>query len=162
MKLTFRPVTRDEARRAVLDWHSHHKPQIGEIFRMGATLGEKLVAVVVAGRPVAQALDDPRCWEVTRLAVGPDAPKYTASRLLGRVRRVATAAGVTRLVSYTRADEKGTCYKASGWAPVAQVVARGRAGQAKRTRGRTLFLPGLYQESSEPVDRVRWEVRLAG
>jgi hypothetical protein len=63
------------------------------------------------------------------------------------------ASGILLGVSYTRVDEKGTCYLASGWRPVA--IVRGRPHD---TGNRALrWLPGLNEPSTEIVDRVRWE-----
>jgi hypothetical protein len=94
----------------------------------------------------AQGLDDGATWEVTRLAVGPAAPRYAAGRVMD-------AAGITLQVSYTRVDEAGTCYKAAGWTPVAYVE-----GREHTTGNRALrWLPGLYEPSTEIIDRVRWE-----
>lgn len=151
--LRIKHVARKAARAFVAAHHSHHAAHLGELFALGAYTTEGLVAVVVAGRPVAPSLDDSETWEVTRLCCGPSAPKYCASRLLGAIGRVAAAAGVDRLISYTRADEPGTYYLASNFAPCALV-----AGRAHTTGNRSQrWLPGMYVPSSEVVDRVRWE-----
>ena len=153
MKLTIRYVTRAMHRKAVAEWHSHHKPAVGETLALGAFIGAALVAVVVMGSPPACKLDDGSTWEVTRLAVGPDAPRFTASRLLGAAGRVMDEAGITLQVSYTRVDEKGGCYKAAGWIPVAYVD-----GRPHDTGNRALrWLPGLYEPSTDIINRVRWE-----
>lgn len=151
------PVTRKVQRSAVALWHSHHRRSTpGERLALGASVGPivggQLVAVVVLGTP-AWALDDGACWEVVRLACGPDAPKYTASRLLGAAGRVMDAAGVTLQVSYTRVDERGSCYLAANWIPVE--VVRGREHTTGNRTAR--WLPGLYDPGTEIVDRVRWE-----
>lgn len=152
--VTLRPVGRAVAKAAVARWHSHHRPHVGEIVAHGAHVAGALVAVCVVGRPVAPALDDGATWEVTRLAVGPDAPPCCASMLLGLAWRHARAYGVERLVSYTRADEAGTCYRAAGWVAVAAV--KGRPHDTGNRAGR--WLPGMYQPTTEIVDRVRWEI----
>ena len=92
--------------------------------------------------------------EVTRLAVGPDAPHCTASKLLGAAWRTASGMGCRRLVSYTREDEAGTCYRAAGWRATATVK------PAEWTHGNQegRWLPGLYVPSTETVPRVRWEI----
>jgi len=148
------PITRDEARAMVDLWHSHHDPHVGEKLALG-WMDErgKLVACVVAGRPVAGPLDQRTTWEVTRLCVGPEAPRYAASRLLGAIGRAAEACGVRRLVSYTRVDEAGTCYLAAGCHPAARVKGREHTTGNRAQR----WLPGLYEPSTEVVDRVRWE-----
>ena len=151
--MRIRPCAHRDAQRAVAVWHSHHRPHIGAIVAHGMSTDDGvLVAVCVVGRPVAPALDDGATWEVTRLAVGPDAPHCAASQLLAVAWRHARVYGVRRLVSYTRADEAGTCYRAAGWVPVATVRA-----QDPRRSG-VLYLPGVYQPTTERTDRVRWEI----
>lgn len=152
-RLVIRHVKRSVHRDAVARWHSHHKPALGELFALGAFLDDALVAVVVLGRPVAQAVDNGETWEVTRLAVGPEAPRFTASRLLGAAGRVMDASGVTLGISYTRVDEPGGCYKAANWMPVGFVVGGDHVTGNRRTR----WLPGMYVASTEKIDRVRWE-----
>lgn len=148
------PVDRAEARAMVDLWHRHHDPHVAEKLALGWMLPSgELVACVVAGRPIAGPLDQRTTWEVTRLCVGPDAPRFAASRLLGAIARAAESCGVTRLVSYTRFDERGTCYRAAGWHPTA--VVRGRPHNTGNRAVR--WLPGLYEPSTEIVDRVRWE-----
>jgi hypothetical protein len=151
--LRIRPVTRKEARRVVAAWHSHHKAHVGELYALGGYVDGACVAVVVMGRPVAPSLDDGETWEVTRLCVGPDAPRFAASRLLGAAGRVMDASGVTLAISYTRVDEPGTCYRASNWTPTVIGVGRPHDTGNRSTR----WLPGLYVPSSEVIDRVRWE-----
>lgn len=154
-RIVIRPVTRAEHRDATRRWHSHHRPAQGERFALGACLEtdqRPLVAVVVMGTPPCE-IDDGVTWEVSRLAVGPDAPPHTASRLLGAAGRLMVAAGVTLFISYTRVDERGTCYLAAGWVPVAYV-----RGRDHTTGNRSLrWLPGLYEPTTERIDRVRWE-----
>lgn len=152
------PLSKKETDVMIRDWHSHHKPVVGYKFAIGAEAltganWEKCGCVIV-GRPSAQALDNGRTWEVTRLCCrGGD--KNVASRLLSAAWDASFAMGVRHMVSYTRKDEPGTCYKAAGWAPVAEVEGRGWTGGNKATR----WLPGFYEPSTEIVDRVRWERR---
>ena len=151
-RLKIHPVTRKIQREAVARWHSHHKPTIGETIALGGFVDDVLVAVVVMGVPVSPAFQDGKTWEVTRLAVGPDAPRFAASRLLGAAGRLMDAAGVERQISYTRADESGTCYKAAGWVPT------GTVKPDTHTHGnRATFLPLVWQHSTEPIARTRWE-----
>lgn len=153
MTLDIRHTYRAPARAFVDEHHSHHDPHVGEVYALGGYVAGELVAVVIAGRPVAQAIDDGSVWEVTRLCVGPRAPRFTASRLLGRIGRIASLSGVERLISYTRVDEPGTCYAAAGWVPVALIEGREHTTGNRRQR----WLPGLYTPSTEIIDRVRWE-----
>ena len=122
-------------------------------FAIGAEVGGAVAGVVIVGNPVARALNDGHTCEVTRLATPANAVPHVASRLLGAARRAALAMGFRRIVSYTRADEPGTCYRAAGWRQVATV--KGRAWDNASKPGR--WLPGLYEPTTEVVDRVRWE-----
>lgn len=104
--------------------------------------------------PKSCRLRDPRTWEVTRLCVGPNAPHCAASILLGAAWRVASGFGIRRLVSYTRQDEDGTCYRAAGWLSVALTHSRGYwDNRATRT-----WLPGFYRPTTDHAPRVRWEI----
>lgn len=152
--VTLRPCSHKDAVAAVRAWHSHHEAHVGMLYAARACVDGETVAVCVVGRPVAPELAKQGAWEVTRLAVGPNAPRFTASRLLGCVWKIARAYELRRLVSYTRADEEGTCYRAAGWVPVATVK-----GRPHTTGNRALrWLPGMYEPSTEVVDRVRWEI----
>jgi hypothetical protein len=148
-------IPQREAQAFVLAHHSHHnrRAYTGDVFRLGLIEHGDLLAVVVAARPGAPTLDGGETWDVARLCVGPKAPRFAASRLLGAIGRVGEAAGCTLLVSYTRVDEPGTCYLASGWTPIA--VSRGREHTTGNRSQR--HLPGLYEPSAEIVDLVRWE-----
>jgi hypothetical protein len=148
--MTLRPATLREANAWIAEHHSHHRPVRGHLFSIAAELGD-LIGVVVVGRPVAPGLQDGRTLEVTRLCtIGhPNA----ASCLLGAAWRAVRAMGVVRLVSYTRADEAGTSYRAAGWRAVAEVDGRPWTTGNKADR----WLPGLYEPTTEIVDRVRWE-----
>lgn len=77
-----------------------------------------------------------------------------ASRILGSLWGAARSLGFTRLVSYTRVDEAGTSYKAAGW--VAAHRTKGREWGETNKPGR--WLPGLFEPTTETVDRIRWEL----
>lgn len=155
------PLELAGAQRMVTEHHRHHQKPRGHLFSIGAehfdgpSAGE-LAGAVIVGRPVAQALQDGFTWEVTRLACrGGEIDKNVASKLLGAAATAAFARGIRLLVSYTRKDEDGTCYKAAGWVPVADVKGRGWDSGNKDQR----WLPGLYEPTTEIVDRIRWEKR---
>lgn len=154
--ISLRPATLREARSYVARHHSHHAPPVGHLWSIAAEVDGELVGVVVVGRPVAQGLQNPRTAEVTRLCCD-GLHRNTASRLLGAAWRAASAMGITRLVSYLRSDEIGTCYRAAGWVEVAEVAGRPWTSGNKSAR----LLPGLYEPSSEIVDRTRWEKSVA-
>lgn len=143
-----------EAKAVIGEWHAHHKPHIQQHLAIGYESDGRLVAAVIVEWPKAAKLNG-KAYEVSRLCVGPDAPHCAASQLLGAVWRSMRAVGCRRLISYTRQDEDGTCYRAAGWVPVALVEAKAWDNGAKPGR----WLPGLYREpSTEVVARVRWEI----
>jgi hypothetical protein len=152
--LTLRPLARDEANAHIRRWHRHNAAVKGHKFAIGVQLGRELLGVVVVGRPSARALDNGLTFEVTRLALIPNAPRNAASKLLAAAWRAARAMGVTRLISYTRADERGTCYRAAGWAPAARVRARPWSTASRPAP----WLPGLESPATEPVPRTRWQI----
>lgn len=158
------PISLKEANAYVAQYHSHHKPVVGHKFSSSAAIwndkGEKeRVGTVIVSRPVAQALDDGHTLEVTRLccpgAHDNVATKNVASKLLGSATDALEAMGYRLGISYTRKDEDGTCYKAAGWVPVAEVKGQPWTHGNKSTR----WLPGFYEPSTEIVDRIRWEWR---
>lgn len=153
-QIVLRPLSLKEANTAVARWHRHHQPTRGHKFSVGAFIDGEMVGACIVGRPVAPSLDDGTTWEVTRLAIVEGAPKNVGSRLLGACWRAAKALGVVRLVSYTREDEHGGTYAASGWRATVTTPGRGWDSGNKAMR----WLPGLYQPTTEIVDRKRWEI----
>lgn len=138
----------------IAEHHRHHKKPPGTVICLGAFDGNALVGVIAIGRPVAGPLDDGAHWEVTRLCT--NGHRNAASFLLGKARRLAAVAGISPpLYSYLRFDEDGVCYRAAGWVPVAETRPRHWDSGNKSTR----WLPGLYEPTTEPVARVRWEAR---
>lgn len=101
--LELRPITMREAKEAVARWHRHNRPPTGGLFAVAATDGAKVVGVVIAGRPVARALQDGLTVELTRLATG--GHRNACSFLYGAARRAAAALGYRRVYTYTLAPE---------------------------------------------------------
>ncbi len=147
------PITRDKANAFVTLNHRHHKAVRSHRFAVSVSVDGAMVGVVIVASPVAWPLDDGKTFEVVRLCVRSGC-QNVSSRLLGASWRASKAMGVVRLVSYTRADESGSCYLAAGWRPVARVRGRDWTTGNKAQR----WLPGLYVPSTETVDRVRWEI----
>lgn len=157
-RIAVQPLTRDGANQLVSRWHSHHKPVRSHRFAIGALIDEQLVGAVIVGNPIAAALQKSPIitFEVLRLVT--DRAPHVASCLLGASWRSAAAMGVQRMISYTRVDELGTCYRAAGWLPVARVDAEDWNHGNKASR----WLPGLYEPTTERIDRIRWEIARAG
>jgi hypothetical protein len=84
----------------------------------GAEFAGRWYAVAIWSNPVARLLPQWEWLELRRLAVGPDAPRNTASRMLGVMARLIRKArpAVVRLISYQDVDaHTGAIYRAAGW-----------------------------------------------
>lgn len=144
MKLT--PLKRDQARAFINKHHRHHKAPVGDIFRIGLSINQELIGVIMIGRPVARNLDDGETVEVNRCCVIID-NKNACSRLYGAATRAAKALGYKKMVTYTLKFESGSSLRASGWTPEAEI--KGRLwGSNKRPREQK----SLFQE----YEKIRW------
>lgn len=114
------PINFDEANEFVRLNHRHHKPVVGHKFSIGLSDGEKIVGVVMVGRPVARKLDDGWTLEVNRLCT--DGTKNACSMLYATAWRAAKALGYKKLITYILDSESGVSLKAAGYKFV------GRAG----------------------------------
>lgn len=102
-----------EANAFVKEHHRHHRPVVGHIFSIGAALGDKIVGVVIVGRPVARMRDDGETVEVTRLCT--DGTRNACSFLYGAAAKAAFALGFQRIGTYILASEPGTSLMGTGW-----------------------------------------------
>lgn len=141
-----RPISLKAAQEFVREHHRHNKPPVGHKFSVGLFVGDALVGVAVAGRPVARMLDDGLTLEVTRTCT--DGTRNANSMLYGAIVRAATALGYAKCVTYTQHDETGASLRGAGWTPAAQLPAR--AGWDSPSRSREDI-------GSADVARVRWE-----
>lgn len=159
--MTLRPINRDEANAVIAAFHRHHKPIRQMRFAVAAIDDRGGVrGVAVVEWPKAAALCDGLTFEISRIATPNRArctrPDSACSMLAAACWRSLRALGARRLVTYTRADESGASYRAAGFVAVARVSGREWDGVNKPGR----WLPGLYEPSTEVVDRVRWEISL--
>ncbi len=109
-------------------------------------------AVAIWSSPVARLLNDGSCLELRRLAIAPDGPRNTASRMLKLMRKdiKRRMPHIRKLVSYQDTEVHfGTIYKASGW--VATSVNKSGDWQRKcRSRN----------EAQSLAPKIRWEYQL--
>jgi hypothetical protein len=113
LKFSIIRITLAEANAFVSENHRHHKPVIGHLFSIGAVSDDKIIGIVIIGRPVARLRDDGETAEVTRLCT--DGTKNACSFLYGAAARAAFALGFKRIGTYILAAEPGTSLTASGW-----------------------------------------------
>lgn len=111
--LTLQPIDWDEAVEFVSQFHRHHKPPQGWKFGIAVNDGEKVVGVIIVGRPVARHLDNGQTLEVTRCCT--DGTKNACSMLYSAAWRAAKAMGYQRLITYTLKSELGSSLKAANW-----------------------------------------------
>lgn len=144
-------------------WHSR-LPRLGNShFRIcyNAMFNYRIYAVSGWSNPVARRLPQREWLELRRFAIAPDAPRYTASRMLGWMRRdiIKRFPEVVRLISYQDLDaHQGTIYKASGWrqAEGYKLLSRGGIGWATRPR------KGRTNQCITPIMRWEMQIRPAG
>lgn len=115
-------------------------------------------AVAIWTHPHNRAHDDGFTLELARMAIGPDAPKNTASRMLGIMRRLVKKRWphLTRLTSYQAIDHhKGTIYRAAGWNPVGP-ISDARPQRLSNVNKKTRATAPLQTKSR----KQRWEMLL--
>lgn len=144
MPLELQPISFAEAAKYVNRHHRHHRPPPSWKFGTAVNDGERVVGVIIVGRPLARAWDDGWTAEVTRCCT--DGTKNACSMLYSAAWRAAKAIGYRRLITYTRDDESGISLDAAGW----KVVARRKA--------RTWDAPGRPRvDRDEKRERLLWE-----
>ena len=142
--LVIQPVTFSEACQFIRRHHRHHRPPVGSVFQIVVNDGEKIVGVIVAGRPVARMLDNGTVIEVTRCCT--DGTMNACSLLYGAAWKAAKSLGWSRMVTYTLPEEGGGSLRATGAMPVYD------AG------GGLWIHSGRMRANDHPLgSKVRWE-----
>jgi hypothetical protein len=142
-----RPISFRDACAFVDALHRHHKRPQGHKFSLCLMDGDKVVGVVVVGRPIARKLDDGLTCEVTRLCV--DGTKNAASKLYAAARRVAGAMGYERVITYTLKSEPGSSLRAAGWVLDCE------------SKGGTWSRPSRGRKDKHPIEaKNRWSSQM--
>lgn len=118
-----------------------------------AEFSNRYFAVAIWSQPIIASMCDGATIELRRLAICGDAPRNTASRMLGVMWRliVRKFPATKRLISYLAVDQHiGTIYKAAGWKPVGKIV----AARPQRMTGSRQRATGPLQTTSR---KQRWE-----
>ena len=111
--MTIVPMTLGEANEFVRVHHRHHQPVLNHKFSIGAAEDDRVVGVVVVGRPIARVLDDGWVLEVTRCCT--DGTRNACSMLYQAAWRATKALGYRKLITYTLATEAGASLRGAGW-----------------------------------------------
>jgi hypothetical protein len=126
----------------------------------GALFQNRYYAVAIWTNPVARNLPQRSWLELRRMAIAPDAPRYTASRMLSIMAKLirVNLPDVTTLISYQDIEvHKGIIYKAAGWV---QAPRRHRGGSWNRpnskntSNGKPRIRPDLNQAIGA---KIRWQ-----
>jgi hypothetical protein len=145
LQLWVHQIFYSEARALNAIWHST-LPRIGDPKNVmspkaapcfAATFEGVIYAVAIWSHPVSRSLPQKTWLELRRLAVAPDAPKNTASRVLAVMTRLLREAkpGVERLISYQDTEAHTGCiYKAAGWVAASTTGSQRRWGCPSRPR----------------------------
>jgi len=118
----------------------------------GALFDWKYFGVAIWSSPVNQNFDFDSVLELRRLAISPEAPKFTASWMIGKmIKQIKLKLPkIKRLISYQDTEiHKGTIYKASNWevANITKYVPWDKSRQRNK--------------SQSTADKIRWEYKLA-
>ncbi len=156
LSLWFYAITLEDARRLTRLWHSRFPELGGGGARVcyAAEAGGTLYAVAVWTNPTSPKLPQLEWLMLKRFAIADDAPRYTASRMMGWMGRDIQRRfpEVTTLVSYHDPDtHDGTIYAATGW----------ERGEATRRAGIRWHNRDRVHTANEPPRRVvRWTKRI--
>lgn len=107
------PITFQEACEFVRVHHRHHGVPRSWKFGCGVRDDDKIVGVVIVGRPVNRYRDDGWTLEVIRCCT--DGTEHACSKLYAAAWRAARALGYKRLGTYILESESGVSIKAAGW-----------------------------------------------
>lgn len=108
------PVNFKMAKEFINNYHRHHISPQGYKFAVGLSIGEAVIGVAIAGRPVSRFEDNGKTLEITRLCVKPGF-KNSCSLLYAKIARIAKEMGYDKLLTYTLESEDGTSLVASGF-----------------------------------------------
>lgn len=156
--LEIHDIGRKTAQAFVERHHRHCKAAAGDRLRLCAMNGPDIVAVCVAGRPVARHIDQFSVLEITRLCVRhdleiPGLVWNACSQLYAEAaRRAEGITGVTRVITYTLRTEEASGLKALGWTPL--------YATAERTAGWDCQSRPRDRSRTDHAPKVLWEKRL--
>lgn len=142
-------------------WHSR-VPVLGnwqQCFAYGAFFDGKCYAVALWSHPVARHFNGRGYLELRRMAICPEAPRFTASRMLSVMRKIIhkDRPSIIKLISYQDCEvHTGTIYKASGW-KCAAIRDRGKEKAWTNRPGR-IAQTGTNVEGKCNSKKARWEI----
>lgn len=137
-------------------WHSR-MPRFGrgsvniKFPSFAASFDGVIYAVAIWSNPCARLLPQQSWLELRRFAIAPDAPRNTASRMLGIMTRIIRKEfqHIVKLISYQDTQSHtGGIYRAVGWKSVE--VSNSNTDWTRSSRSRP--------ESQSTAKKIRWEI----
>ena len=147
------PLSLKEANEFVTQHHRHNKRCAGHKFSLGAMFQDRLVGVVIVGRPVARKLDRDLTLEISRNCVLDEAPKGTCSFLYAKAIKVWQSMGGKKIITYTLTTESGSSLKAVNFNKDTEIKI------FKKNTGWTTRANRIWQEV-HAIPRIRWSKEL--
>ena len=143
------------------EWHSRlpHISNWKTCTAYGAEYQGVWYAVAMWATPSSASLNGRNWYELKRFAIAPDAPRYTASRMLSVMRKMIKKdmPTVERLISYQDTEVHfGTIYKAAGWTCAGKTHKGGKTGWSTHQR----FRAESNGKNVLLADKFRWELEL--
>jgi hypothetical protein len=140
------PLNLKEANKFVKEHHRHLTECRGHRFSLGALFKDKIIGVVIVGRPINRYLDEKLNAEILRNCVLEDAPKGACSFLYSKAIKVWQAQGGKKIITYTLITEPGSSLKAVNFNVAAKTRFFKNGWQNRKNRK-------IYK----PIQKIRWE-----
>lgn len=162
LQLEISRVDTEKARNLNQLWHSRlpSTPAAGGYVSYAAIYKNRYYAVALWSTPIAREFNGKGYFELRRMAIAPDAPKNTASRMLSMIRKLIRSEfkNIVKLISYQdTAVHSGTIYKASGWT-AAYYRDRGRERGWESRHDGSVTVTKTEEGNNSP--KIRWEYDL--
>lgn len=132
---------------------------LNSIVSYGALFEYIFYAIAIWTNPVAPNLPQHKWLELRRMAIAPDAPKNTASRMLGVMAKLIKRKlpNVEMLISYQDTEvHAGTIYKAAGW--VQGSFHRGGSWNRPNSKNTYNKRPRIRDDLNKAIGpKIRWQ-----
>lgn len=144
-------------------WHSR-LPDLGNYQVCewyGAEYKGIFYAVAAWDFPLARKLNGRNWWELRRMAISNESPRFTASRFLAIMTKLIKKEHpeIIKLISYQdTVVHKGTIYKASNWMPIECFISGDNWNNEKRFKDGCIAEGPLGLQKATP--KIRWEYEL--
>ena len=148
-----RPITLKSAKSFVDENHRHNASPQGHKFSIGLWADDRMIGVVIVGRPIARSNDDGVTAELTRCCVIENQPNAN-SMLYAAAWRAAKNMGYRSMITYTLPSESGASLKAAGF------IISGHTKPEQNGWNRPLR-PRDIPEKYPKGEKIRWEISCA-